>query len=292
MTRSVAAAGRPFREPAELADPADPAEPAGRAEPAGPADPAGRADPESAWEVSGPAGAPSVVFVHGTRLTRSSWRAVTGFLAPEFRCISLDLPAHGARAREPFTLEAAATAVEAAIDAAGGGRAVVVGHSLGGYVAMTVAERSPARVRGLVIAGATAELHGAAAVAFRLFAWALGALPEVPVDALNSWWFRRRYPPEIAEPIIAGGYWSRGGAEAVRTIAATTFRSRLAAYGGPTLAINGDLDLLFRLGERSFLDGIPNVTRRILPWTTHLSPMDRPEAFASAVRAFARRLPA
>ena len=213
-------------------------------------------------------------------------------LAPEFRCISLDLPAHGARAGEPFTLDAAAAAVEAVIDAAGGGRAIVVGHSLGGYVAITVAGRSPGRVRGLVLAGATTEPRGAAAAAFRLFAWALGALPEGPVDALNSWWFRRRYPAEIAEPIIADGYWSRGGAEAVRAIAGTTFRDRLAAYRGPILAINGDLDLVFRLGERSFLHGIPHVTRRVLRWTTHLSPMDRPEALASAVRAFARGLPA
>ena len=217
---------------------------------------------------------------------------MTAHLASEFRCIGLDLPAHGSRSSEPFTLEFAAAAVEATIEAAGAGRAIVVGHSLGGYVAMAAAARSPARVRGLVLLGATTEPGGASAAAFRLYAWALGALPEAPLDALNSWWFRRRYPPEIAEPIIAGGFWSRGGSAAVRAIAATTFRDRLVTYRGPILAVNGDLDLVFRLGERAFLRGIPRVTRRVLRWTTHLSPMDRPGVVADTIRAFARDLPA
>ena len=243
-------------------------------------------------EITGPEGRPVIVFVHGTRLTRASWRAVTARLSDTYRCVSLDLPGHGVLAARPFTLDAAAGAVEAAILAGGGRRAVVVGLSLGGYVAMATAARAPELVRGLVLAGSSAEPSGPAAAAFRLFAWVLGAAPQRPFDALNTWFFRRRYPPEIADPIIAGGYWSKGGAAAIGTLPRERFRDRLIAYRGPILAINGDLDLVFRLGERSFLRGVPNVTRRVLPWTTHLSPLDRPDAFARAVRRFVEGLPA
>jgi pimeloyl-ACP methyl ester carboxylesterase len=233
-----------------------------------------------------------IVFVHGTSLTRGFWRAVASRLAGTYRCISVDLPGHGALAGTPFTLDAAADVVEGALDSEGARRAVLVGLSLGGFVVIATAARRPDRVRGLVLAGSTAEPSGRAAGAFRLFGWALATLPRRPMDALNSWFFRRRYPAEIAEPLVAGGYWSRNGAAAVRTLLRVRFHDRLLAYGGPILVINGDLDLVFRLGERSFLRGVPHVTRRTLRWTTHHAPLDRPDAFADAVRRFAEQLPA
>lgn len=224
----------------------------------------------AAWDVVGPADGRPIVFIHGTRLTRESWRAVASRLSDTHRCISIDQPGHGALAAMPFSLEAAADVIDAAIDAEGGGRGVLVGLSLGGYVAMTAAARSPDRVRGLVLAGSTAEPEGAVALAFRLFAWAMAVVPERQLDALNSWVFRWRYPPEIAEPIVAAGYWPRAGVTAVRTLTRTRFRDRLRSYGGPTLVINGGLDVVFRLGERSFLRDIPSVSRRLLPLSSHL----------------------
>ena len=103
--------------------------------------------------VAGPAGAPAIVFVHGTRLTGAMWSAQQAALADEFRTIAVDLPAHGSRAAEPFTLDAATAAVDDAIATEAAGRAIVVGLSLGGYVAMALAAREPARVRGLVAVG-------------------------------------------------------------------------------------------------------------------------------------------
>ncbi len=242
------------------------------------------------WDVVGPDAGPLVVFIHGTRLTRSSWTAVVGRLSDTHRCLSVDLPAHGALADVPFSLDSAADVVDAAIDDAGGGPVVLVGLSLGGYVAMTVAARSPGRVRGLVLAGSTAEPRGVTGLGFQLFAWALAVAPERPLDALNTWVFRRRYPREVSDPIVAAGYWSRGGAAAVRSLTRARFHDRLRAYGGPTLVINGGLDLVFRLGERSFLHGIPNVARRVLPLSGHLTPLDVPDDFAVAVRTFEEHL--
>ncbi|HSO28613.1 MAG TPA: alpha/beta fold hydrolase [Candidatus Sulfomarinibacteraceae bacterium] len=241
-------------------------------------------------ELAGPDGGPAIVFVHGTRLTGASWRAVTSRLSDRYRCVSVDLPGHGALADRPFTLDAAADVVEAAIRTFGGGRAVVVGLSLGGYVAMAAAARSPDLVRGLVLAGSSAEPSGPAAAAFRLFAWALGAAPKRPFDALNTWFFRLRYPPEIADPIIAGGFWSRGGADALRAIAGERFGPRLAAYPGRTLILNGEYDLPFRLFAGSFARAAQQPARVRLAGATHLANLDRPEAFAVAVCRFMHAL--
>ena len=243
--------------------------------------------------VVGPPGAPSIVFVHSTRLTSAMWTAQQAELSGEFQTIAIDLPAHGARAGEPFTLDGASDVFAAAIrDHATGGRAVVVGLSLGGYVAMALAAREPGLVRGLVLSGSTMEPVGARSVAFRMFANILEGVAAKPFDRINAWFFRTRYPPAFAEPIVAGGFWSTGGAEAVRAIAGERFLPRLAAYPGRTLILNGELDVIFRPGASTFAAAAVNARRVRLAGASHLANLDRPLAFSEAVRRFTRSLPA
>ena len=242
--------------------------------------------------VSGPPGAPSIVFVHSTRLTGAMWAAQQVELSGEFQTIAIDLPAHGARAGEPFTLDGAADVLAAAIrDHATGGRAIVVGLSLGGYVAMALAAREPALVRGLVLSGATAEPVGARSLAFLAFAGVLDRVATKRLDPINAWFFRTRYPPALAEPIVAAGFWSKGGAQAVRAIAGEPFLPRLAAYPGATLILNGELDMIFRLAAPAFAAAAVDARRVRLAGATHLASLDRPHAFSEALRRFARSLP-
>lgn len=239
----------------------------------------------------GPPDAPAIVFLHGTRLSRASWTAQLDVLADEFRVIAVDLPGHGGRARESFTLDAASDVVSAVIaQEAAGGHAVVVGLSLGGYVAMALAAREPDRVRGLVLAGATAEPVGLRSIAYRALAMILDRFDGPRLVRLNTWFFRTRYPSSIAEPIIAGGFWSKGGADAVRALFGERFMPRLATYPGPTLILNGEFDLLFRLSAGAFAATARDARQVRLPGALHLSNLDRPAAFNEAVRRFARPL--
>ena len=111
--------------------------------------------PADRLPVSGPPGAPTIVFVHGTRLTGALWAPAGG---RPVRRVPDDRP-RPARPRdaadEPFTLDGAADAPGGArsTPTPRGRRAIVVGLSLGGYVAMALAARSPELVRGLVLAG-------------------------------------------------------------------------------------------------------------------------------------------
>lgn len=235
-------------------------------------------------------GRTSIVFLHGTRLSGAQWAWQVAELSEEFDCIAPDLPGHGRLAGETFTLEGAAESVAATIDSEAGGRAVLVGLSLGGYVAMEVAGRWPERVEGLVLAGATAEPIGVREAPYRALAWLLTHVDPQLLSRLNSWFFRHRYRAAIAEPIVSAGFSFPGGARAVRAIVGKCYRPRLARYPGRTLILNGEYDLLFRVSERSFAEAATDARRIVVRGATHLTNLDRPEAFAGAVRRFAREV--
>lgn len=244
---------------------------------------------EPGMTATGPPDAPAIVFLHGTRLSRTVWTPQLTALGDEFRAIALDLPGHGDRAAEPFTLTGAVELAAATIrERAAGGRAVVVGLSLGGYVAIALAASHPELVRGLVIAGASAEPVGVRGVAFRTLAAALARLDGPRLDRFSSWSFRSRYPAAIADPVVAGGFWSAGGAVALRALWGERFDARLPGFGGPILIINGQYDLLFRRSARRFAATAHDVRRVVLAGAVHLSNLDRPGAFTLAVRRFAR----
>ena len=233
---------------------------------------------------------PAIIFLHGTRLTGSQWAIQVDALGGEYRCLTPDLPGHGVAADDAFTLAGAAEAVARTIEAEGGGRAILVGLSLGGYVAIDVAARWPERVAGLVLAGTTTEPVGPRALAFHALAWIFDTLDETWLRRINAWFFRWRYRPAIAEPIVAGGFYFRGGAVAVRSLVGERFRPRLARYRGPILILNGEFDLLFRLSQRSFVDAANDARAAVIPRATHLTNIDRPEVFTAALRRFVRAI--
>ena len=242
--------------------------------------------------LAGPPEAPAIVFVHGTRLTGAMWGPQIAALSDEYRTIAVDLPAHGSRAGESFTMASAADALAAEIREHARGRAVVVGLSLGGYVAMTLAAREPALVRALVVSGATAEPVGVRMVPYLALASIMSRVSDERLQRVDARIFRRRYPASIAEAIVTGGFWSRGGADALRAISGQRFARRLAAYPGPILIINGERDLPFRLFARSFAAAAKDVRRVRLARARHLTNLDQPAAFNEAVRRFVRSLEA
>jgi pimeloyl-ACP methyl ester carboxylesterase len=102
---------------------------------------------------------PAVVLLHGVFVDHSSWNGVIDRLRSGFRVVAPDLPGFGASekppaSRFPYGVEAFA---EAVADLYGGlelGRAAVVGHGLGGAVALTLAARHPELVARLVLVDA------------------------------------------------------------------------------------------------------------------------------------------
>ncbi|MGK3207809.1 alpha/beta fold hydrolase [Amycolatopsis sp. MEPSY49] len=104
------------------------------------------------YSISGPDEGPTVVFVHGWACNRTDFDALTGFLPDEYRVLAVDLAEHGESrsARETWTIEEFARDVAAVLDAEEVTGCAVVGHSLGGAVAVETGRLRPERVRHII----------------------------------------------------------------------------------------------------------------------------------------------
>jgi pimeloyl-ACP methyl ester carboxylesterase len=96
---------------------------------------------------------PAVVLVHGLTGSSTTWREVMPVLARDHTVIAPDLLGHGesAKPRGDYSLGAYASGVRDLLIALGVERATVVGHSLGGGVAMQLAYQFPQRCERLVL---------------------------------------------------------------------------------------------------------------------------------------------
>ena len=102
--------------------------------------------------LGGSDGQPVVVFIHGFGADRLSWLANAPSLAGSFQVWGVDLPGHGdAEPALGASLDGLAEAVLAGIMAQISGKVHLVGHSLGGAVALRLAECAPDRVQSLVL---------------------------------------------------------------------------------------------------------------------------------------------
>ena len=106
-----------------------------------------------------PRGTP-IVFIHGSGANHLIWGEQLRAVGELTRAVALDLPGHG-RSRPPGrdSMNAYRDVVLGLLDALGFDRAVIVGHSLGGGIAQTLALSHPDRVAGLGLVGTGARLR-------------------------------------------------------------------------------------------------------------------------------------
>jgi len=100
-------------------------------------------------------GLPAVVMVHGAGFDHTTWVLQTRYLADrECSVVAVDLPGHGRSEGPPLTsIGAMGDWVVGVLDALGAERATVVGHSMGGLVAVQAAADHPDRIERIALLG-------------------------------------------------------------------------------------------------------------------------------------------
>lgn len=186
-----------------------------------------------------------VVLVHGSQLSAAQWWRYAALLGPDVELAVPDLPAHGSRRDEPFTWERALEVVGEAVD--GGDPqvpVVLVGHSLGGYLAMAYAAAHPQRLSGLALLGASAVPAGPGAALYRAIASVEQRLGVDRMSRALDRQFAALLPDELAAVIKEAGYGFDGIPAAWAGVMGLCRPEMLGEVTCPVLLVNGQLDQL------------------------------------------------
>ena len=245
------------------------------------------------FDVMGPPCAPAIVFVHGSVVTRKMWLRQMYGLCDTYRVLAPDLPGHGALAHLAFTFDACVESLAMLIRDEAGGRAIVVGLSLGGYVAIELAQHHPQLIEGIVLSGCSLDCAGP-----------LGLYLRVVSALMKRGWFRlsraraermtrRMFSPAMADVAAAtfqAGIYSEPLAQVCSELAGKRFSDALMNFPRPVLVLNGERDILVRRGGAKFAAKSAYGRLRVIAGAGHASNLDRPEEFTHAVREFAQSL--
>ncbi|GAB3716873.1 alpha/beta fold hydrolase [Nocardiopsis nanhaiensis] len=222
-----------------------------------------------------------IVLAHGLRSSSSMWRPQVEFLEAQGRTVvAPDLPAHGSRRGEDFSVGRAVDTLLNAIDSVGG-RALLVGLSMGGFVSMAAAGAAPGRVAGLVAASCTAQPAQSLAQVYRIPSVLMDRLPDKGAT-INERFHRLTLRDGAADAVVDGGLAVEAATAVIDELSRIDALSALSAYGGPVWLINGARDH-FRIHEKQFFDACAEGRLVNVPRAGHMVSLDQPVNFARIV---------
>ncbi|MBR0656405.1 alpha/beta fold hydrolase [Roseomonas arctica] len=243
---------------------------------------------------------PPVVLLHGLLGAAQNWGTIQTALAPDHRVITLDLRNHGA---SPHAAEmdhgSMAADVAQTLQALGVPRAAVVGHSMGGKVAMMLALTAPALVERLVVADIAPVPYPPN---LRAIVAALQALPVTP--GLT----RRAADALLAATIPEAGMrafllqnlrfdatpaWRIGLAEIAAAMPAIEdFAAPAAVFEGPVLFLAGARSDYIRPEHEAAIAALfPTARHAVVPNAGHWVHAENPGGFLDALEPFLGQAP-
>jgi pimeloyl-ACP methyl ester carboxylesterase len=255
---------------------------------------------------------PAVVLLHGSGFDAAGLALgpAMAALAPQCRVFAPDLPGFGDSAPLPagWGFAEQSAFLDPLLTALGLGRASLVGHSMGGGVALGFALAAPARVARLALidsaclmhrtdaprrAWLAAHLPGLTALQWRWLARSRGALRHTLLGAMPH--RPERVTPSLLDAVTLRMRKHSGGATLHqwerREVAwhglRTCYLDRLPALAVPTLILHGEDDPMVPVAiAREAHRRIPDARLEIIPQCGHLAPLEQPETVSRALARF------
>jgi pimeloyl-ACP methyl ester carboxylesterase len=255
---------------------------------------------------SGPLDAPAVVLVHGLGdKAAHDWDGLIPLLAKDFRVLAFDLPGFGRASHDnaPYTPTNYAAFVRFIVEKQFGTRPILlVGHSLGGAIALRYAAQNPRRVTALVLVDVPGILYRSAYSQY-LTRLGLNSLPNLYpaqrdhlrgiVSDVFGFMEKLRPTPEaiVFNPLLRKNFLSADPTKiAGLALALEDFGADLARATMPTLLLWGGRDEIAPLRNGWALSAmLPNAQLEIFESSGHTPMDDVPAAFGERVAGFLRQ---
>ncbi len=203
---------------------------------------------------------PVLFFVHGFLNEAAVWSGVIDELEADFRCIAVDLPGHGRSGSSgagTYGRDLVLGDIRTVMDQASCGPAVMVGHSLGGYLSLALAIEDPERVSGLGLVGAGPGFRNPAS-------------REKWNDSVRTLVAERDLPD---------------GMEVISMHVDAMVMDRISEIDVPTTVIVGERDKAFMASADVFEKQLNVIARTVVPGAGHMVHAKAASAVADALRA-------
>lgn len=253
--------------------------------------------------VAGPGTGPRIVFLHGLGGSQSTWQVVLGDLVERYRVAAIDLPGHGASdkgdpAAVDYSMEGLASAIAEAVGALKAAPAILVGHSLGGAVALRIALERPELVTGIVLINSAGLGNEISPELMRLMR---GEPGQATARGLLELFYEDkrlvvdRGVNEMAQTQLADGAWRAQQAVANAAFGESGQKldllERLADVRQPVLMLWGAKDRVIPLSHAvDALSAFPDAALKVLPAVGHVPQVEDASTVATAIDRFAKSL--
>jgi pimeloyl-ACP methyl ester carboxylesterase len=239
-----------------------------------------------------------IVFLHPFPLDASVWKETMEAVGAR-TTLSPNFPGFGGRAPGPESIDGFAEAVAADMDEAGVDRAVIVGLSMGGYVALRMHALWPERVAALVLADTRAGADAPDGAAKRT-----KQAERARTEGVAGWLADTMIPNVLGastrgtNPALVARVHSLMTAADPEGVARALLamrdrpdsRSVLTEIAVPVLALVGSEDTVTPPDEaRLIADAVPNGQLEVIEGAGHLSNLENPGSFDAALRQFLLR---
>lgn len=246
-------------------------------------------------EQGSPDGLP-VLFCHGLTDSRRSFEPVLPHLPRSIRAFAVSQRGHGdsSRPETGYRVRDFAADLAAFLDAVGVERAVVVGHSMGGFIAQRYALDYPGRTAGLVLESTWAGFGGNPVVLE--FAELVAGL-EDPIEPGFAAEFQRStlarpIPDDFLAAVIQESLKvpARVWKAALQGLLEVDHRPELPTIQAPTLLVWGDQDAFCARSDQDTLATIPGSELLVYAGNGHAVHWEDPQRFAADLAAFVRKI--